>query len=325
MYVVQYKDENSRNRVAIYKERKIYPLTTERNLYQIAFSAINKKLKIAEALNSIPCETPLSPSQLFQSIQFLPPINHSDPSHIIVSGTGLTHINSAMLRKSMHSNEYLDPAQSIYMNGVNFGKSNETLAKAIPEWFFKGLGHNLKPTNTCLEIPSYSHGGGEEAEIVAIYLNDADGQPHRIGFALGNEFSDHKLENKNPYYLAQSKLRDFSIGPEIYLGEFPSEIRGNITVLRNNQSIWRSEFLTGSEHMSFDIAALEYHAFKHKLLRQPGDINMLFLGADKLSYNDDLEFMENDFIKIEANLFNLPLVNKVKNKEKEFSSVSYSG
>ncbi len=37
----------------------------------------------------------------------------------------------------------------------------------------------------------------EEAEIVGLYLNGPDGRPYRIGYALGNEYSDHVTEAAN--------------------------------------------------------------------------------------------------------------------------------
>jgi hypothetical protein len=40
-----------------------------------------------------------------------------------------------------------------------------------------------------------------------------DGKPYRLGFAVGNEFSDHVMERKNYLYLAHSKLRSCSLWP----------------------------------------------------------------------------------------------------------------
>ena len=45
----------------------------------------------------------------------------------------------------------------------------------------------------------------------ALWIDD-DGQPCRVGFALGNEFSDHVLERQNYLYLAHSKLRPCAFG-----------------------------------------------------------------------------------------------------------------
>ncbi len=43
-----------------------------------------------------------------------------------------------------------------------------------------------------LEIPNFTEDGGEEPEIVGCYINDRNGVPCRLGFALANEWSDHR-------------------------------------------------------------------------------------------------------------------------------------
>ena len=52
----------------------------------------------------------------------------------------------------------------------------------------------------------------------AIYVIGPDGTPLRLGFALGNEFSDHVTERGNYLWLAHSKLRPASLGPELLTG-----------------------------------------------------------------------------------------------------------
>ena len=49
--------------------------------------------------------------------------------------------------------------------------------------------------------------GGDESEIAGLYLIDPEGKPWRLGYALGNEYSDHVMERQNYLYLAHSKLR----------------------------------------------------------------------------------------------------------------------
>ena len=58
-------------------------------------------------------------------------------------------------------------------------------------------------------------------------------QPVRIGFTTANEFSDHVMEKKNYLYLAPSKLRNCSIGPELVLTTDFKELKGNVSVSRN--------------------------------------------------------------------------------------------
>ncbi len=57
--------------------------------------------------------------------------------------------------------------------------------------------------------------GARNRRSPGVYLIDAQGKPRRIGMATGNEFSDHIMERRNYLYLAPSKLRQCSIGPEL--------------------------------------------------------------------------------------------------------------
>ena len=52
-----------------------------------------------------------------------------------------------------------------------------------------------------------------------------DGVPFRVGYALGNEFSDHIMERQNYLYLAHSKLRNCSFGPELLIGDLPGNVQ----------------------------------------------------------------------------------------------------
>ena len=70
-----------------------------------------------------------------------------------------------------------------------------------------------------LRSPAFALDGGEEPEIVGVYVIDERGAPVRVGFALGNEFSDHVTERENYLWLAHSKLRPASFGPELLVGE----------------------------------------------------------------------------------------------------------
>ena len=75
-----------------------------------------------------------------------------------------------------------------------------------------------------------------------IYLIGPDRKPYRLGFALGNEFSDHVTERQNYLWLAHSKLRYCSFGPELRLGEVPQALEGVSRVLREGSRSGKSLF-----------------------------------------------------------------------------------
>ena len=148
-----------------------------------------------------------------------------------------------------------------------------------------------------------------------------DGTPFRIGFALSNEFSDHVMERVNYLYLAHSKLRPASLGPEILVGPLPADIHGTSRIRRGNDVIWEKPFLSGEANMSHTLANLEHHHFKYGLFRQPGDVHVHMFGTATLSFADGIRARPGDRFEIEAAEFGLPLVNPLAVAEAESVSV----
>jgi hypothetical protein len=170
-------------------------------------------------------------------------------------------------------------------------------------------------------MPSFAITGGEEAEIVGVYVIDDRGTPRRIGFVLGNEFSDHGLEEQNYLYAAPSKLRECSLGPELLLGDLPASVRGIARVLRAGETLWKGDFQSGEEHMSHSIANLEHHHFKHPLFRQPGFVHCHFYGAAVFSYAAGVRTAPDDVFKLDVPVFGRPLRNTLRRAEPESIAV----
>jgi len=134
----------------------------------------------------------------------------------------------------------------------------------------------------------------------------------RLGFALGNEYSDHVTERQNYLYLAHSKLRHSSIGPEMVIGKIPDSVEGMSRNIRKGQVIWEKPFLTGEANMSHTIANLEYHHFKYAGFRRPGDLHIHYFGTATLSIADGVKPEDGDVFEITAPPFGAPLRNPLK-------------
>lgn len=239
------------------------------------------------------------------------PITHPDPAHLHLTGTGLTHLGSASTRDSMHAKaNAADASDSMKMfrMGLEGGKPAQ-LPGVQPEWFYKGNGVMAVGPGGALTVPGFGQDGGEEPEIAGIYVVGPDGVPARVGWALANEFSDHVMERVNYLYLAHSKLRQASFGPEILVGELPADIRGTSRIRRGGAVIWEKPFLSGEANMSHSLANLEHHHFKYDVFRQPGDVHVHMFGTATLSFADGIRTEAGDVFEIEAAPFGLPLVN----------------
>jgi hypothetical protein len=180
---------------------------------------------------------------------------------------------------------------------------------AQPEWFYKGDGGMAMGPGQALPSPDFALDGGEEPELVGLYLIGADGTPHRLGFAIGNEFSDHITERQNYLWLAHSKLRPASVGPELLVGDLPGDVNGMSRIRRGKEVIWEKPFLSGEQNMAHSIANLEAHHFKYGLFRRPGDVHVHFFGTGTLSFGDGIRTRPGDVFEIEAAPFALPLRN----------------
>jgi hypothetical protein len=239
------------------------------------------------------------------------PITHPDPAHLHLTGTGLTHLGSAATRDSMHAKaNAADASDSMKMfrMGLEGGKPAR-LPGVQPEWFYKGNGVMAVAPGAALTVPGFGQDGGEEPEIAGIYVIAADGAPVRVGWALANEFSDHVMERVNYLYLAHSKLRPASFGPEILVGDLPADVRGTSRIRRGGKVIWEKPFLSGEANMSHSFANLEHHHFKYGVFRQPGDVHVHMFGTATLSFADGIRTEAGDVFEIEAVPFGLPLVN----------------
>ena len=241
------------------------------------------------------------------------PIDHDDPAHLIMTGTGLTHLGSAEGRDKMHraaaAAETLTDSMRMFLDGVAGGKPAAGETGQQPEWFYKGDGSGLVAPGAALTSPAFAQDGGEEPELAGVYLIGPDGTPFRLGLCLANEFSDHVTERHNYLWLAHSKLRQAALGPELLTGAIPDHVEGMSRIHRNGALLWEKPFLSGEANMSHTIANLEAHHFKYDLFRRPGDVHVHFFGTATLSFSEGITTQDGDVFEIEAAPFALPLRN----------------
>jgi hypothetical protein len=293
--------------------------------YRSTYDLVQAAASAGMPLAAFAAQCTLLEGETFRSVadsgRLLPPITHPAPAHCLITGTGLTHLGSMEPRDAMHQTEAAKESDSarMYRWGLEGGRPAEGSSGVSPEWFYKGDGSILVPPGGDLPSPAFAERGGEEFEIAMIYYIDADGTPLRIGCALGNEFSDHILESRNYLYLAHSKLRPCSIGPVLRLGSLPDEVLGEARIRRDASTVWQRPFITGAARMSHSLENLEFHHFKYRAFRRPGDIHIHFLGAAVLSWSDGFETAPGDLFELEAEGFGPALSNRLASSDDHFS------
>ncbi|HXF61105.1 MAG TPA: AraD1 family protein [Caldilineaceae bacterium] len=319
MRLVQFLDKAGERRVAQVSEdgATLYVLRNTTYLRDLAQEAYRRQMGLEALVRERLGDEHVSYDQVADENRLLLPLDHPDPAHCIVSGTGLDHLGSAQARDAMHAKlesagEALTDSMRMFKLGLEGGKPPHGEIGVQPEWFYKGDGSWLVRPGEALELPEYALDGGEEPELVGLYVIADTGTVLRVGFAIGNEYSDHVLEKQNYLYLAHSKLRTSSFGPEVRIGEPPANIRGVVRILRNGGELWSGEFLTGEENMTHSMANLEHHHFKYANFRRPGDVHVHFFGTATLSYAAGILCEPGDIFEISAPGFGRPLRNPLR-------------
>ena len=313
MRLIQFRDENTRAVGAVTDGRLRRALGVD-SVLALARIALAESQTLAQAA-ARRLGDEMDYDRLLADGKILPPVDHPDPARTMVSGTGLTHTGSARARDQMHAaaSESETDSMRMFRMGVEGGKpADAEFFGAQPEWFYKGDGQCVVPPGGELLRPAFAQDGGEEPEIAGIYRVDDSGIPRRLGFALGNEFSDHVMEKENYLWLAHSKLRQCSFGPELRTGELPRDIRGQSSVRRGGKTVWQKPFLSGEDNMSHSVANLERHHFKYPPFRRPGDLHIHFFGTATLSFADGFAARDGDEFAVECADFGRPLTNRLR-------------
>jgi hypothetical protein len=318
MRLVQFWAEDGRRAVAVLDDqahgRVIRDVVSS---YELANRAVAEKLSLDALVARLGLGESVDIRAALAQGRVLAPLDHpGDPAHLIVTGTGLTHLGSAEGRDSMHKDlsdtAKLTDSMKMFKLGLEGGKPSAGREGVQPEWFYKGDGASVVPPENAFTSPAFAQDGGEEPEIVGLYLIGPDGMPHRLGFALGNEFSDHITEKFNYLWLAHSKLRQCSFGPELRTGALPAAVTGRSRIRRGNEIVFDKPFLSGEDNMSHTIANLEAHHFKYPGFRRPGDVHVHFFGTATLSFSAGVKTENGDIFEIEADAFLFPLRNGLR-------------
>ena len=315
MRLTQIVDDNGKRALVVTARGESRLVKGARTTLALATQAIAERAPLRKLIADRGIGKPVDLAAALKERRVLSPIDHKDPAHVYVTGTGLTHLGSAEGRDKMHRSladaATLTDSMKMFKLGIEGGKPAAGAVGVAPEWFYKGDGSTLAPPGGDLVSPSFALDGGEEPEIVGVYVIDAEGAPVRVGFALGNEFSDHVTERQNYLYLAHSKLRASSFGPELLIGDLPADIQGVSRIRRGKEVVWEKPFVSGEQNMCHAIANLEAHHFKYSLFRRPGDVHVHFFGTATLSFSDGIKTEKGDVFEIKAEPFGLPLRNRL--------------
>jgi hypothetical protein len=311
--LVQLKRADGRRAVAVVEGDRLALLEGPPTVYEMALTAVGSGVPLAALLGRT-AERIAYDAALAPPWTILPPLDHpAEPTRCLVSGTGLTHKASALNRNAMHDQTaHVTDSMRMFQWGLEGGRPVAGQAGVAPEWFYKGNGRILRAHGEPLDWPAFAEDGGEEPEIAGLYVVDASGAPRRIGFAQGNEFSDHAFEKRNYLYLAHSKLRACAVGPELVLEPGFDDVEGRVAIERAGSVLWERAIRTGERNMCHSLANMEHHHFKYPEHRHPGDVHVHFFGADAFSFGDGVKLRDGDVMEVSFAGFGRPLRNPLR-------------
>jgi len=145
--LAQFIDENDRRALAVTARGESRLVKGARTALDLARQAIAEGVPLRKLVADRGVGKPVDLARALKERRVLAPIDHKDPAHVVVTGTGLTHLGSAEGRDKMHK-DLADPSKltdsmRMFKLGLEGGKPGRNETGAQPEWFYKGDGSTL--------------------------------------------------------------------------------------------------------------------------------------------------------------------------------------
>ena len=105
MRLIQFENTAGERQVGLVDGTQVQVLKGTRSTRELALAAIRAQRSLQEEVAQRGTEAGPDYAQLLQQGKVLPPLDHEDPAHCLISGTGLTHLGSAAARDKMHQQD----------------------------------------------------------------------------------------------------------------------------------------------------------------------------------------------------------------------------
>jgi len=102
MNLVQFIDQKGKRRVGLVVGASIIVLKKAATTLDLARLALAEGKKLAAMASSLAGTATEDYAAALKEKRVLTPVDHPDPAHCIITGTGLTHLGSASARDGMH-------------------------------------------------------------------------------------------------------------------------------------------------------------------------------------------------------------------------------
>ena len=315
MRLAQITDENGKRALVVTARGESRLVKGARTTAQLAEAAIEAGTTLKKLIAERGVGKPVDLTAAYKEGRVLTPVDHPDPAHLYVTGTGLTHLGSAEGRDKMHKKledpSALTDSMKMFKMGLEGGKPGKGKEGVQPEWFYKGDGSTLAAPGGDLSEPRLRarrrRGAGDRRRLS--HRRRRPAAPARLRARQRVLRSRHRaaeLSLSRPFEAARLQLR-----PGAADRRSAADVQGVSRIRRGKAVLWEKPFLSGEQNMSHTIANLEAHHFKYALFRRPGDVHVHFFGTATLSFSDGIKPEKGDVFEIEAEPFGLPLRNRL--------------
>ena len=129
MRLAQFVDENGKRALAVTARGESRRVKGARTTLDLARQAIAEGVSLRKLIADRGVGSPVDLARALKEHRVLAPIDHKDPAHVFVTGTGLTHLGSAEGRDRMHK-DLADPSKltdsmRMFKLGLEGGKPAE--------------------------------------------------------------------------------------------------------------------------------------------------------------------------------------------------------
>src|SRR5690606_31503164 len=102
MHLIQYFDANGARAVGVTRNGQTNKVNGVATVYDLTQAALGGIGGLAGAVEKFGLGEAVDKVKLAAEGRLLAPIDHPDPAHLHITGTGLTHLGSAATRDAMH-------------------------------------------------------------------------------------------------------------------------------------------------------------------------------------------------------------------------------
>ncbi len=171
MQLIQYETVSGQRRVGVVDADRVSTIADTATVRELALAAIAAGHGLAAEAEARGMADGLdSLSELLAAGRVLPPLDHEDPAHCLITGTGLTHTGSADTRNAMHeagqakSDEHkLTDSMKVFNWGLEGGRPAPGQAGRTTGMVLQGRRSYRRPARRRDSCPGFRQGSGRRA------------------------------------------------------------------------------------------------------------------------------------------------------------------